>query len=180
MSSRKKVLYVELVGVILIIVLGFVFHDLYKNTNNFLIGIISPVNESKWEHWKIAYWPMIIISILEYPFIKDDVNNFIFSTAIGILIFEIVTFGLVELYEVFFGEAELGVHITTYVIGAIVGQIVSYLIMTRTMESKMLLDIGIMILAVQFIIFLVFTFNPPKIEYFKDSLKGTYGIFNES
>lgn len=31
---------------------------------------------------------------------------------------------------------------------------------------------------IHIIVFIIFTINPPKYDYFKDSITGEYGIFN--
>ncbi|MFO7888311.1 MAG: DUF6512 family protein [Eubacteriales bacterium] len=176
MNSGKKVIKVKVIGIVSIILLGFLFHELYKSTGIKVLSIIAPVNESKWEHWKMAYSPMIIVSIFEYPFIKNSTNNYIFALALGILAFEFVTFGLIEYFELFFGKAHLFVHITTYILGALAGQNFRYFLMKYTEPKKLLFTIGIFILIIHFSLFAVFTFNPPKVEYFKDSISGTYGL----
>jgi len=101
MNKRKQVRYVKIVSIVSVILLGLLLHELYKGTGKTYLGIISPVNESKWEHWKIVFWPMVIISIFEYYFIKNQVNNYLFSLVIGILVFEFVTFFTIEAYDVF-------------------------------------------------------------------------------
>lgn len=177
MSSSNIERY-RLFGTIAIILLGLVFHELYKSTGSVILGIISPVNESKWEHWKIAFWPVVIVGVIEYFLIKNQVGNYIFSLAIGILAFEAVTFGGIELYEYVIGRAHLLVHMVTFIAGGIVCQLVRYRIMQNLKSSKVLFTLGVLILLIHVTAFAVFTFEPPRIEYFKDSLKGTYGIYN--
>lgn len=168
---------VKFIGMIAIIVLGMVFHELYKSTGIVFFGIISPVNESKWEHWKMAFWPVIFISIFEYYFIKGQVNNYIFSLAVGILVFEIATFGSIEIYDLVFGESHILVHVVTFVAGGIACQFTRYFLMLNTEKTKVLFLIGVLLLLIHIVAFVVFTFRPLQEEYFKDSLSGTYGIF---
>jgi hypothetical protein len=56
---------------------------------------------------------------------------------------------------------------------------VRYFVMCRTEPSKPLMLIGIVILLIQLILFTVFTFIPPRIEYFRDSITDTYGIHQQ-
>ena len=45
---------------------AFILHELYKWTGeNPIIGLFSPVNESVWEHLKLAFYPVIFFMI--YP-----------------------------------------------------------------------------------------------------------------
>jgi len=171
-----SVAHVKIIGMVSFILLGFLFHELYDLTGNTLLGIISPVNESKWEHWKMVYFPMVIVSLFEYHFIKNYVSNYIFSLLIGILVFTVITFGLIELYDIFIGDSHLLVHVSTFLLGGVAGQMARYFVMVRTEPSKTLLLIGIVFLLIQFALFTVFTFVPPKFEYFRDPITDTYGI----
>lgn len=90
---------------VIIILVGLMFHELYKSTGITFLGIISPVNESKWEHWKIAFFPMLIIGAIEYFILKRGSANYIFSLAVGIIVFQAITFGLIEfLFFLFFSS----------------------------------------------------------------------------
>lgn len=174
-----SVAHVKMIGLVSFILLGFLFHELYDITGDTFLGIISPVNESKWEHWKMVYFPMMIVSLFEYRFIKTYVSNYIFSLLVGILVFTIVTFGLIELYDLFIGDSHLFVHVSTFLLGGVAGQVVRYFVMIRTEPSKPLLLIGIVFLLIQLVLFTVFTFIPPKIEYFRDPITDTYGVHQQ-
>ncbi len=176
-SSINKV---KIIGMLSFIMLGLVFHDLYEITGNTYLGIISPVNESKWEHWKMAFFPVLIVSFFEYRFIKAYVSNYIFPLAVGILVFMMVTFGSIELYDIFMGYTPLFIHVITFLLGGIACQMVRYSIMLRTKPSKGFFITGCVILLIFFVLFAVFTFVPPKNEYFRDPLTDTYGIHQVS
>ncbi|SHJ50109.1 hypothetical protein SAMN02745751_02703 [Dethiosulfatibacter aminovorans DSM 17477] len=176
MNFNKKVLKVEITGTAAILAIGFIFHELYKITGNTFVALICPVNESKWEHWKIVFWPMVIVSVFEYFILKQDITGFIFPLAVGIISFEAVTFGGIELYEAVAGKSHLAVHISTFVLGGIVGQAIKSILMTRFSYSNLLNVVALAIIAVHIAALTLFTFIPPQIEYFRDSITGKYGI----
>lgn len=86
------------------------FHELYKSTSIDFLGLISPVKTS-----------------------------YIFPLVAGIAAFIIITFGGIELYELFFGESHLPVHMLTFILGAIGGQFVRYRLMEYTKKKMMAL-----------------------------------------
>jgi len=174
--AEGSVTKVKIIGMVSLILLGLVFHELYEITGSTFIGIISPVNESKWEHWKMAFFPLILVSMFEYPFVKAHVSNYIFSLAVGILVFITVTFGLIELYDLLIGKSHLFVHVSTFVLGAVAGQMARYAVMLRTRPSKPLFWSGLLVLLILLGLFTVFTFAPPKIDYFRDPITDAYGI----
>lgn len=180
MRDRLPARSIYTTATITIIVVGLMFHELYKSTGITFFGIISPVNESKWEHWKIAFFPMLIIGTLEYFIVKSGSVNYIFSLAVGIIVFQIITFGSIELYEMIFIESHFLVHFLSFIIGALGGQFVRYKLMESIKFGDGFAFLGVIVIIVQIALFYRFTFNPPKTDYFKDSLSKTYGIYRET
>lgn len=63
LSLRKS----EILSYIASCILGVLFHFVYNWTNqNFFIGLFVPVNESTWEHLKLVFFPILILSLIEY------------------------------------------------------------------------------------------------------------------
>ncbi|QUH30804.1 DUF6512 family protein [Vallitalea guaymasensis] len=176
MNDHKKVIIAEIVSAIAIILVGSLFHFLYEWTECTFIGIFSPVNESQWEHIKIMFYPVILVSIIEYFFVRYDVNNFVFAKAMSVLVFIGTTYLLIFLYECIFGEGEMVLHVVTYIIGAFVGQLVSYFILKSPKRSKCKNLIGYYIFLLLFLVITLFTFRPLQCDFFKDSTTGYYGI----
>lgn len=179
MSSRMNISTLHTITTMAIIIVGLMFHELYKATGIEFLGIISPVNESKWEHWKIALFPMLIIGTIEYIYSRPVETPYLFPLVAGIGAFIIITFGGIELYELFFGESHLPIHMLTFILGAIGGQAIRYRLM-ETLEAKAIYTITAwIILVLSILVFVKFTYDPPRIDYFKDSLTNTYGIYKE-
>jgi hypothetical protein len=75
--TSKKVLIYEIVGTAFIIFLGSAFHFTYEFSGRFaFVGVFSAVNESVWEHLKLAFWPSVIWLLIEYLPVKKLTNNF--------------------------------------------------------------------------------------------------------
>ena len=71
-----SIFYWELIGVIFTILFGSVNHFLYKwSGKKKIVGLISPVNESTWEHMKLITTPMILFSLVEYVACGYQVEN---------------------------------------------------------------------------------------------------------
>ncbi|MFA9396762.1 MAG: DUF6512 family protein [Clostridiaceae bacterium] len=178
----KKIFKCEIIGIFVVVALGFLWHELFDlSGKNIIIGMIAPVNESIWEHWKLCVFPMLIYAAVEYPFVKDEWNNFLFSKFIGIVVAIIVCFGLIALWKLAFPDtsfkSNMIVDISSYILGIIVAQFTSYLLGCNLKEPNTTLwYIAIFFLSALVILFIVFTFNPPKIDYFRDSVTGKYGI----
>lgn len=182
LKMDKKEYYVkliiwEVIGVFVIFILGSIWHNLYKNTGYPIIGFIAPVNESSWEHLKIFFFPWLLYGAIEYYFVKDKVNSYVFSKTLGLLIFELLALSLIAIYDQYTGTHNLIATLIFYFLGIAVGTYVSYTLMSTMEENKFLNRLGWIILLVQLVLILWFTVNPPRADYFKDSVTGTYGIY---
>lgn len=176
---NKRLLIWEIIGIIFILGIGTILHDLYKNTQIPILSVISPVNESYFEHWKIVVYPFIFYTLIEYYFIGENLNDFINIKIRSLFIFLIITFLPLFLYELLIGEASLPIHLTTYTLGAIIAQLYSYN-MLKNATSKTDTDPFLIFALVVLLFFMtVFTYIPPKCDYFLDHIDNTYGYFKE-
>lgn len=168
----------QLIVTIVCIILGTILHFMYEwSGNNIVIASFSAVNESVWEHLKLAFFPMLIASIFEYFILKDISNNFIEAKAIGIfsaISFIVITFFT---YTGILGINFLIVDILIFIISIILGEWISYKLMRQENEStKLSIILANAIIIVLLICFVVFTYNPPEVNLFRDPTSGEYGI----
>lgn len=176
--KQEKLLKIQVIITVISIILGTILHFTYNlsGENNF-IGTFSAVNESVWEHLKLAFFPMLILGIIEYFFVKNISNNYIEAKTIGIFLaisFIIVAFFT---YTGILGVDILILDILIFITSIILGETISYKLMKRENESnnktKVLASIILIFLLFSFIIC---TFNPPKVNLFRDPITKTYGI----
>ncbi len=75
---NKKILY--FIGIVFVFILGCLWHFFYPwSRQNFLVGLVAPVNESVPEHLKLLFFPFLIFSVFEYIKRGKKIKNFIFS-----------------------------------------------------------------------------------------------------
>ena len=68
----QKLERAQIIAIVVSIILGTILHFLYKWTGaNPIIASFSAVNESVWEHLKLVFFPMTLVGIIEYLFIKE-------------------------------------------------------------------------------------------------------------
>lgn len=95
--EEKKIFNIQIGIAIGGIILGTLLHFLYHWTGeNGFIATFSATNESVWEHLKLVFFPMLVLGIVEYFFVKDKVNNYIEAKVIGI--FVAISFVVVVFY----------------------------------------------------------------------------------
>ena len=176
--KQEKLLKIQVIITVISIILGTILHFTYNLSggNNF-IGTFSAVNESVWEHLKLAFFPMLILGIIEYFFVKNIWNNYIEAKTIGIFLaisFIVVAFFT---YTGILGVDILILDILIFIISIILGETISYKLMKRENESnnKTKVLAGIILIFLLFS-FIICTFNPPKVNLFRDPITKTYGI----
>ena len=172
----KNVKKWEMYGILWIVIFGSLFHSLYDLSGKSpLIGAISPVNESLWEHLKLGYFPLMIYSIIEYWFVNNKVNSYFFPKAVGIISMELFIIIVFYSYTFITKKSIFWIDILSFIIGAVICQLISYRLM-KVNISKTLESLGLIIFILIGYTFILFTFNPPKFEMFLDPKTKRYGI----
>jgi hypothetical protein len=165
---------------VVIILLGSMLHFTFElSSNNPMVGIFSAVNESVWEHLKIAFWPSFLYLIFEYHYLNKRVDNFFFAKVIGVCSIILIIPVIFYSYTVFF-EENLIIDIGSFIFAIIIGQIISYKLFMFKKVSSTLELISLIALVILALAFVVFTFYPPQVQLFQDPVTGGYGLFNHS
>jgi len=174
---KKLLLKWELWGILAISIVGAILHFVFEWSGEWdPIGTIAAVNESVWEHFKIAFWPALFHGIAEYAFLKSFTNNFGIAKATGIYAIPITIALIFYSYTAATGKEILIVDILSFVVAIAVGQIISYRILTLPQLPAWLNKFGLALLIALAVAFVVFTFFPPHLPIFRDSVTGAYGI----
>jgi hypothetical protein len=164
-------------GIFFIITTGSLLHFVFEWLNFWSpIGAISPVNESVWEHLKLLFWPLVIFSVLEFKFIKEDSNNSLLAIA------SMAFIGLTSILVIFYtyvsiiGQHLLLIDISSFIVSVILGQYVSYKVSILKKQPIWTFWISLFILISLGLSFIVFTYFTPEIFIFQDPITGGYGI----
>ena len=76
----------HIISFIFVGIVGALLHFVYEwSGNNAIVGVFSAVNESTWEHLKLAFYPMLIMAIIGYFIIGDRSDNYWIAQALGII-----------------------------------------------------------------------------------------------
>ena len=178
MLDKRSIFLYELVGMVFIISIGTLLHFTFEWSGfQPISGVFSAVNESVWEHLKIAFWPTLLYAIFEYRYLDKKTNNFFFAKAMGIYAIMLIIPAIFYAYTIFI-EHNLTIDILSFKLAIIIGQLISYKILTFKKLSKNLRLISLVALIILAIAFAVFTFYPLEIPLFQDPNTGEYGIIH--
>ena len=161
----------------IVFALGSIFHFLYDWTNLKIIAAFSSVNESTFEHMKILFFPMLFASIFQSFYFKNEYNNFwtikLKGTLVGVLLIPILFYTLTGAFGTLKGYQNILIFFFSILI-AYVYEAKLFNLVLPCKSREVLAKILLVILAV---LFIVFTFYPPKIPLFLDPIYNLYGIF---
>ena len=173
-----KILKLEIWGMVFISAFGSLLHFAFNWLNRFwLAGAFSAVNESTWEHLKLAVVAGVVWAVLESKVFKVKAPNFLFAKAIGAYLMPALIVLFFYSYKAILGHNLLAIDISIFVLAVIIGQIASYKIMDLPEVSRGLNAVSFALIAGLFLAFVVFTFYPPRFFLFLDPVSGGYGIF---
>jgi len=176
--KNRRVITLEIVGTIFIILLGSALHFTYAlSSNNSLVGFFSAVNESVWEHLKLAFWPSLFWMLIMMTRLRNAINNFfpgkVFGTYVMVAFIPVVFYSYTAFTT---GESIFAIDITTFVIAVIVGQLVSYQLYKYRTLPKSADKIAVAAIILLAIAFVVFTFYPLHFPVFQDPVTRQYGV----
>ena len=160
---------------IIVFLVNFPLHFLYEFFPSFLTSIISPVNESVFEHMKMIFSSFIIGGIICYfIFKKKDLSRYMFSFSL-IGIFDIALFLIIYIpINLIFKENMILTFIILY-FSILVSQILCYYILFFSkIKYQNLIFIGILLIF--YSVCTYFTYNPLNLEFFHDVKNDCFGI----
>lgn len=167
---------IDLIGIPVIFVLGSLFHFLYKyGGKKIWMALVSPVNESIWEHLKIAFYPGLIYTAVQLSLKEYALGRFLAADIIGIYL--MIAFILVAewIYPKFLKRYVLAIDLTVFFVAITISQLSSYWIYEKTPWDASVIYL-LLIILLQIIIFGTFSVKPPHLPLFKDSVDEKYGI----
>lgn len=177
-AKINKLIKIQIKVIIVCLILGTLLHFTYQlSGGNLFVASFSAVNESVWEHLKLVFYPMLIMAMIEYRFVKQIANNYLEAKTIGIFVamsFMVLSFFT---YTGIIGINFAIINILIFIISIILGEWIAYRLMKINEEStdvtKILASIVVLFSLISFIIF---TYYTPEVNLFRDYITGEYGL----
>lgn len=177
-SFPKNIIYLIL-SIAFIILLASLLHFAYKfSKDSTFVGILTPVNESIWEHLKLAMYPTTLWYIIYFLIFKNnhslDIKSLFAQCTCSILISIIIVVTFYYTYTGALGIHSLILDILSLVLGTSLGQTFSFIYFSKHAVTN--INIYIALYVIMAVLFTLFTFIPPKLPIFLDPETKTYGI----
>lgn len=147
--------------------LGILLHFTYDlSGQNTFVGFFSSMNESTWEHLKLFFFPMLLLTLLELLRHKNALASFL--SARTTIIFAGMTFIVIAFYTFWGISGKLidFVNISIFFIGVFFAFALEQFFLKR--PPVLSLSSSVVLLAVFTFLFIIFTYSPPALGIFYD------------
>jgi len=164
-----------IISIIVISILGTLLHFTYElSGNNKIVGLFSSVNESVWEHIKIAITPTIIWSLID-GFKYGHNPNYFTAKLVCLLLLIIIIPLIYYLYKAITKKDITIINILSFYIAIIISQYLFYYILRLNPVSYIIKYLSVLGLFIFFGCYLLLTLLAIRIELFKNPINNKYG-----
>ncbi|MFI5511512.1 DUF6512 family protein [Mycobacterium sp. NPDC051804] len=169
----------DLAGIPVVIVAGTLLHFCFDwSGRRRAFAVLCPINESVWEHLKMAYWPLLFLTATQSA-VGAGSSSLPGARAVGFYAMCVVMLGLYFLTTALLSITDMRVRLivdgSIFIVAVVVGQLASYAV-TSTTDTPESAWRGLVALLVPVFVFMLTTFAPPRLELFRDQITGGYGI----
>ena len=164
-----------IISIIVISIVGTLSHFLYDLTNhNKFVGLFAAVNESTWEHIKIALTPTLLWSLVD-GFLYGINPNYFLAKIVSLVVI-IVLMPLLFYGHKYIAKKDYFIFdIATFYIVIICSQLAFYYLLQINPISYINRYISCIALFILFGCYMTLTLSPFKNFIFKDPLTNKYG-----
>jgi cation transport ATPase len=166
-----------IIGIFVVLALAGLWHFVYDWLPSAILGSISPVNESPWEHTKLFFIPPLVYYIVLYAIAGRHYPNYMFACAISLLIMPALMLLLYGIYSSFIEETFV-FDMVNSVVTVTAGLLTAYLLAVCRfkLHGRVFKVAAIIIMLGLIAMFHWLTFNPPSHPLFLDKNTMQYGI----
>lgn len=161
MNQRTR----NIIRYLFVALLGVFLHFAYElSDKNPIVGLFANINESVWEHLKLVFFPMLVLTL--WDMFTNQRNNLCFLPARTLGTLSGMTFIVIAYYTVtgFLGFQTAWLNILIYLLGVLVAFLVEKKLCHRCNTISVKVSIVLWILFI--ILFFIFTIAPPALGIF--------------
>lgn len=158
-------------------VMGTLLHFAFEWSGNHpIVGLFSAVNESIWEHMKLIFFPMVVYAIIQYRFWQGRGEDYWCEKHVSILIALVLIPLIYYTYTGILGKSVDWFNIAIFFISAGEAYRCEAMRFQKGAVCALSGKASVIVIAVIALLFVFFTYSPPKIPLFADPRTGVYGF----
>jgi len=178
LMTLETIVAISLWMIIPLGILGSLLHFLFDWTkHNRFVMLFAAVNESYWEHIKIAVWPVLILQAVLFLAGGYQISAFIPAATTALYSLPISMVGLVLVYKMITKRNILWLDIGLFFGVIAIAQTIFVLMLSQLDASAGTIGVSLVFLAGLVAAFLRFTLRPPEEpDVFIDPVNKKYGL----
>ncbi len=163
-------------GSLAILVLGSVAHFVHDWAGRTAAtALLFPVNESIWEHTRLATWPGLLVLAVQRRWLGDALVRPGLAFAAYVITAPALVAVLYYTYTGALGVHTLAADLVVFALAVIAGQALAFHVGTRGVRRRRAEVAGWTVTGVVAALSIAWTFRPPHLPLFRDGRDGTYG-----
>lgn len=177
--TADDLLVPNLIAIVPLSILGSLLHFAFDwSRHNRVVAVFAAVNESYWEHIKIAFWPVALWFAVQFAFLGGwRVPGFVPAATIALYVVPVAMIALVFAYKRLARRNILWVDILAFVVAVALSLVVFALLAAELRASGWTIALSVVFLAVLLGAFLRYTLEPPaEPDMFIDPTNSRYGL----
>lgn len=168
MDRIKKLKLFSAVGGSAVLILGTAAHFFYEwSGQSFIIGAVAPVNESTWEHMKLAFFPMLLFAVCARVLLGKCFCGAFSAGLYGSILSTVFIPIIFYTYSGVLGYNTAVLNILTFVI-AVLGGVLGFYFSCKNGSAERFFPLLAAAGAAFALMFIIFTCFPPDIGLFKE------------
>lgn len=177
LANKKKLLFFEIIGALVVSLGAYVFHFLYQwSGKNFAVGLISATNESVFEHTKILFFPYLIYAIIEYFLLEVDLIRYIVAKSMTAVLIFVLVITVFYTYSGIIGYHISYVDIILAFLYIFIAFFISYKLITSRADIEKHIVWAVPLVLIVLFAEVFFSIYPPHIPLFFDMQDKYYGM----
>ncbi len=167
----------EAAGALFVVLVGSALHFAFGWVDGWRpMALVAAVNESIWEHLKLAFWPGVAWTLGERLASPGKTGDIWPVKGVSLLVTAALIVGIFTGYTAILGENLLVLDIGTFVVAVAAGQALAAWMRIRSAMTRSLAWTGRVLLVLQLAAYALFTYFPPDFWLFVESATGLSGI----
>lgn len=164
MVGSEKVARYEVIGVAWIVATGVPLHFLYSSTGWEFITLLAPINESTWEHFKLAFWPGLVWAGIEWCGLREQRGALWTAKIAALTAMPVLIATIFYGYTAVLGTNYLPLDIATFIFAVAAGQWIGF----RIWVSNARWGPAPWLIALLAAMFIAFSYRSPSFFLFED------------
>lgn len=186
--DRRKVFLWEVGAFVFIMLASSALHFAYELSNfSTVAAVFGSVNESTFEHLKLFFWPALAFALVQHAYMRREVNNFWLGKGLAMAVTPLAVIVSFYFYLGILlpitGRGFLAADIGTGVFGVLMGNIVSYKLLTSPERGRTARLIGLATIGVLGLAMATSAWVTPRFFLYENfygyEYRGEYGILDD-